>query len=202
MQEPSTEMDALIDRARHRDKAAMTELFDACSQRLLESVRAELGERVRQRLESRDVMQQVYLDALGSIDQFVDRGNDAFFQWLRRIAVNRICDADRRSFRTERRGAELRAADVAGRTAMDMLFAQVSGSITSPSGVAGRADSVQRLSQALEKLGADQQQAIRLRYLSQLSVAETAERMDRSEKAVRSLCVRALIQLREVLGED
>ena len=65
-----------------------------------------------------------------------------------------------------------------------------------------RARSVQRLSQALEQLGADQQQAIRLRYLSQLSVAETAERMDRSEKAIRSLCVRALIRLREFLGED
>ena len=201
MESSGCEMDDLIERARRKDRDALTRLFDACSQRLLDSVRAELGDRLRQRLESRDVMQQVYLDALGRIDQFVERGDDAFFQWLRQIALHRICDVDRKAFKTARRGAEVRAADVAGRTAMDLLFERVSGSVPSPSAVAVRADAAERLRRALDQLGGDQQVAIRLRYLSQLNVAGTAERMDRSERAVRSLCVRALIRLRELLGE-
>jgi DNA-directed RNA polymerase specialized sigma24 family protein len=53
----------------------------------------------------------------------------------------------------------------------------------------------------VEGLSDDQRQVIELRYLSQLNVAETAAKMDRSERAVRSLCVRALIRLRELLDD-
>ena len=179
----------------------MTELLEAHSQRLLESVRAELGNRVRQRLESQDVMQQVYLDALGNIDQFVDRGHDSFFRWLRRIAVNRICDTDRRAFQTVKRGAEIRAADLGRDASMINLLDELAGSVTSPSGAANRSDRIRLLRQALDQLTDDQGEVIRLRYLNQLDVAETAAKMDRTERAVRSLCVRALIRLRELLGD-
>jgi len=47
-------------------------------QRLLDSVSSELGERLRQRLESQDIMQQVYMDALNNINQFTDRGRGSF----------------------------------------------------------------------------------------------------------------------------
>jgi RNA polymerase sigma-70 factor (ECF subfamily) len=94
----ATNVTTLIEQARQGDEAALNELLKRHSQRLLESIRGELGERLRQRLESQDVMQQVYLDALDSIDRFVDRGHDSFFAWLKRIALNRICDADRRRF--------------------------------------------------------------------------------------------------------
>ncbi len=198
--EPDRE-DDLIARARRRDDDALSRLMETHKDRLLESIRAELGERVRMRLESQDVMQQVYLDALASIDQFVERGDDAFFRWLRRIAVNRICDAGRRAFQTAKRGKEVRAADVPLDASIEHLFDELAGSLTSPSGAADRADRIRLLRQALDQLGDDQHEVIRLRYLCQLSVAETAAKMDRSERAVRSLCVRALIRLREILGD-
>ncbi len=112
--EESAEVRRLIEQAREHDEAAMGELLSTHAQRLLASVRAELGERLRQRLESQDVMQQVYLDALRNIDKFVDQGHDSFFRWLRRIAVNRICDVDRKAFKTEKRGKEVRVGDVGG----------------------------------------------------------------------------------------
>ena len=189
----SDSMERLIARARERDEAALGELFDANAQRLLESVRAELGEKLRQRLESQDVMQQVYLDVLHDIERFESRGDDAFFQWLRRIAINRICDADRRGFQAAKRRGEVRAADVGPEA--------IGGSGPRPSMAAGFGEQVRLLEGALAKLGEDQRQAIELRYLRQLNVAETAARMDRSERAVRSLCVRALIRLRELLGD-
>lgn len=198
---PPNELAALIARARQRDEQALAELLQAHAQRLLESIRSELGVRLRQRLESQDVMQQVYLDALQDIDRFVDQGHDSFFAWLRRIALNRICDADRKAFQTAKRGAEIRAADLRPDTSMAPLLEALAGSLTSPSRAVDVAEQERRLRQALEQLGEDQGRAIELRYLHQLNVAETAAKMDRSERAVRSLCVRGLIRLRELLGD-
>ncbi|MBU0754882.1 MAG: sigma-70 family RNA polymerase sigma factor, partial [Planctomycetes bacterium] len=57
------------------------------------------------------------------------------------------------------------------------------------------------LNSALNQLSDDHREVISLRYLKQLNVTETAEKMGRSERAVRSLCVRALIHLRQLLGD-
>jgi RNA polymerase sigma-70 factor (ECF subfamily) len=189
----------LVSRARQRDEAAFAELVELYGQRLLQAVRAELGDRLRQRLESQDVMQQVYLDALHNIDQFVDRGPDSFFAWLRQIAQNRICDADRKAFQTLRRGGEVRARDLAGDASLDLLIDALAGSVSTPSCAAGRTEQARLLRTAVAALNDDQRQVIELRYLKQLNVAETAAKMDRSERAVRSVCARALIRLRELL---
>ena len=202
---PSIEEDKLadlIERARRRDEVALSELIRLYSDRLLDSVRSELGRRLRMRLESQDVMQQVYLDALRSIDQFADRGHDSFFAWLRRIAVNRICDADRRAFQTEKRRGELRAADLGPDASMVSLLDQIAMTTSSPSNAVNLTDRIHLLEHAMDQLSRDQREVIRLRYLSQLNVAETAAKMDRSEQAIRSLCVRALIRLRELIGDD
>ena len=198
-QEKHDQLTPLIERARQRDETALSELFKAHTQRLLESIRADLGDRLRQRLESQDVMQQVYLDALNNIDRFEGRGRDSFFAWLRRIALNRICDVDRKAFKTVKRGGEMRAADLGSHTSAVRLLDQLAGTITSPSMKADFADRVMALQGALDELSDDHRQVISLRYINQLNVAETAAKMDRSERAVRSLCARALIRLRELL---
>lgn len=191
----------LIEKARQGDRSALAALFDSHAQRLLASVRAELGERARQRLESQDVMQEVYLDALRSIDRFVDRGSDSFLVWLRRIAVNRICDVDRRNFKTLKRGREARMGDLGADESMMGLLDIVSASMTSPSQAVDRTDRVQRLRRALIDLDEDHRRVIHYRYLQQLSVADTAARMGRSDRAIRSLSVRALLRLRELLAD-
>ncbi len=194
-------LQGLIDRARGRDEEALEQLLSVHAQRLLESVRAELGERLRRRLESQDVMQQVYLDALRDIERFENRGDDAFFQWLRRIAINRICDADRRGFQAAKRRGEVRAADLGPDGSMAGLIEAIREPGARPSLAAGLGEEVALLERALGQLSEEHRQVIELRYFRQLNVAETAARMERSERAVRSLCVRALIRLRELLGD-
>jgi RNA polymerase sigma-70 factor (ECF subfamily) len=197
----ANQVDELIRRAQQHDERAMAELLTSHTQRLLESVRAELGDRLRTRLESQDVMQQVYLDALNNIDKFVSQGHDSFFRWLHRIALNRICDADRKAFKTTKRAGELRVGDMAPADAsvlnlLDHLPVSMSGPVTT----ADRGDRVKLLQQAIEQLSPDHRQVLELRYLKQLSVEETAERMERTDRAIRSMSVRALIRLRELLG--
>jgi len=191
----------LIQRARAQDERAMAELLQIHAQRLRESIRSELGDRLRQRQESQDVMQQVYLDALRSIAHFVDRGHDSFFAWLRRIALNRICDLDRQAFQAAKRRGEVRLADLALDASRIRLLDDLSSSGTSPSMAADLGDRIRLLEGALAQLTPAQSEVLDLRYMENLSVAETAEKVGRSERAVRSLCVRALIRLRELLGD-
>jgi len=199
--ESKQQSDDLIHRAQQRDEGALEQLLKANTQRLLISVRAELGQRVRQRLESQDVMQQVYLDALQNIDNFENWGPDSFFQWLRRIAINRICDVDRKAFKTKKRAGELREGDLGRDESMVQLLDLLGGSVTTPSLAAGLPERVNLLRRSLEQLSEDQCEVIQLRYINQLNVAETAAKMGKSEQAVRSLCARTLIRLRELLGD-
>ena len=193
----------LIQRARQGDEAAMERLVALHADRLKRFIREELGDRLRRRMESRDVMQQVCLDAIRGLDRFTDRGPDSFYAWLRTIALNRIRDEDRKAFQTKKRAGagEMRSADLARDGSMAGLLDRLSGSFTTPSRAADRADRVRLLEAALARLAPDRREVIRLRYLQQRSVAETAGIMGRSEQAVRSLCVRALIHLRELLAD-
>lgn len=65
-------------------------------------------------------------------------------------------------------------------------------------------DTVARLTvrAAVHDLPGPQREVVVLRYFLQLTVAETASRMARSEQAVRNLTHRAMRQLRESLGVE
>lgn len=205
------EAENLIVNAKNGDEQALTELFKAYKDQLLESIRVELGEKLRQRLESQDIMQQVYIDALTYINHFEQnreegiegregRG-DPFFAWLKKIAINRICDVDRQAFRTQKRGGEVRSADLNLDASINMLFGEIGGSMTSPSGVVNRSERVEKLKDAMARLSEEHRLVLELRYFNQLNVAETAAKMEKTERAVRSMCVRAIIRLRDLLGD-
>jgi RNA polymerase sigma-70 factor, ECF subfamily len=60
----------------------------------------------------------------------------------------------------------------------------------------------QTLEPALARLTAEQRQAVELRFLQGMSVAETSAAMKRSEEAVKKLQARALANLRRALTEQ
>lgn len=62
-------------------------------------------------------------------------------------------------------------------------------------------DSIDAFRNALDRLDEDRREVIRLLYINQLSVTETARKLDRSERSVQNLCARALIHLRDHLGD-
>ena len=57
----------------------------------------------------------------------------------------------------------------------------------------------ERLRRALSKLTEEQAQVITLRFLEDLSIAEVAEIMDKTEGAVKALQYRAVLALRRVM---
>ena len=65
-----------------------------------------------------------------------------------------------------------------------------------------RALDVERTRQALRMLAAEQQEVLILRFGQMLSLEETADIMDKSVSAVKSLQFRAVNTLRQILGES
>ncbi len=195
------EVRALVKRSKSGDKEALESLIQEYRERIHEFVRKELGKHLRRKSESEDLVQQACLAAIKEIERYEEKKDGSFFGWLKTIALNRIRDLHRREFQAKKRKGEIRTGDMNPWNSALRLLEKISGSGTSPSMAMNRQDMIRCLEEALGKLPRSQEEAIRLRYFSQLTVEEAAERMGKTEASVRALCVRAIVKLRGLLKD-
>ncbi|MHC5211488.1 MAG: RNA polymerase sigma factor [Planctomycetota bacterium] len=173
----------LVDAACAGDRAALATLFARHEGRLLAFVRARMSTDLGRRITPEDVLQETLLEASRKLDSFVPQEDGAsFYRWLVGIARHKVMEADRA------RQAKKRAAEIE-------LDRDPARSQTSPSGHAMRAEGASRLHEALATLPERQAEAVRLRYLEGMSLAETADRLACSESAVKALVARGLAAL-------
>ena len=135
--------------------------------------------------EAEDVTQQVFERMLESIKRYEPRGAP-FASWLFRIAHNLIVDHVRRSRSGERAVEAVRTSTVTDDPEADAL-ARSEGS---------------EIRGLLSRLNDSQRQVLELRFAAQLNVAETAEAMQRSVDAVKSLQYSALKALRALMASE
>jgi RNA polymerase sigma-70 factor, ECF subfamily len=88
-----TESIELVRRAQRGDRDALGRLFERYYARVRGVVRVRLGEPLREFLESGDIVQETFAQALASFDRFEVRDEARFLDWLSRLAENRIRDA-------------------------------------------------------------------------------------------------------------
>jgi RNA polymerase sigma-70 factor, ECF subfamily len=179
---------ALLTAARAGSPDALGLLFERHSRRLLALIRLRLGPSLRAHLESRDILQETWLKALGHLDGFRGEGTASFMAWMSRIAANEIRDrADRhgRQRRDAARESPVPNAD------LDALAA----SVRSQTSRIALDESLQRLERALETLSPEHREVVLLRKLEELTFPEIGERMGRSPDACRQLLARALAAL-------
>ena len=151
--------------------------FGALYEAHFERVYAYVVRRVRDRSEAEDVTAEVFQQALANIARFEWRGLP-FVRWLFRIAANAI--ADRWHRRERERGIQ---AD-ADRTEPKSEEVEAHAS----------------LFRLVDRLPADQQRVIHMRFVEQKAIREIAAELGRSEGAVKQLQFRAIAGLRERLG--
>jgi RNA polymerase sigma factor (sigma-70 family) len=118
------------------------------------------------------------------------------------VADGRLIHAIRRHA-TAKRGGGRPALDVMidGSSAIPLLELLEVDTHTPSRSTAGH-EVAAALQQALSGIPKDYREAVRLRFLEGLSVAEVASRMERTEWSIHKLCARGLRELRVALGDS
>lgn len=166
--------------------AAREDLLARLRPRLVLWAASRMGPALRVKTDPEDLAQEILLALHAGLPTVEFEDARRFFAWVFKVAESRVADAARHVAAEKRRPAARDAATQA-----------------SPSEAAIRGESFQRLHAAIAALPEDYSLVIRLRRIEELTCAETAERMRRSESAVRVLYFRALQALREsLLDED
>lgn len=168
-------MEEVIRRAQAGDRDALAELWRSYQHLLLRYFR---GKGVP---DPEDVASVVWIEVASGLVRF-EGGEPEFRRWLFTIAARRRID-DMRS--TRRRSDRLEREQ--------QLFVAPDSSI--PADVVERSDSLDTALAAIRTLPPDQAEAVLLRVLADLSVAEVAAIMGRREGAVRVLVHRGLKRL-------
>jgi RNA polymerase sigma-70 factor, ECF subfamily len=176
-------------------------------ERLLLEFYPRLAARVERRLprllrathSADDIVQETFAEAFRTISDFCPRGEGSFFAWLSTTADNRIIDATRAQRAAKRGGGR---APIAGSpSSVAALVDVLRVSQGTPSRAARRNEVAGAVHVALAGLKEEYREAIGLRYLAALPVAEVAARMGKTESSVHKLCSRGLQELRESMGE-
>ncbi len=170
----------LVSKAQQGDSAAFAELYETYAPVVYRFLRRRLDgsdEVVH------DLTADVFVKVYEKLDRYVERGLP-FTAWLYRIAHNHLVDYLRTLPRYQ----------------ASPLDESIEVAEHHSSSAFGRVLDRETLEPALARLTAEQRQAVQLRFLEGLSVAETAHRMGRSDEAVKKLQARALANLRRHLA--
>lgn len=193
----------LVSRAVSGEPLALERLLLDHHRDLLQRIQDRVPASLRSTFSAEDLLQETFADVFRDIRQFRPGGAGSFSRWLETIADHRVLDAIRAN-RADKRGggrAPVEASPRVDDSAVFTLLDIVAVHERTPSRSAAGHEAIAAVQAAIGRLKPDYRDAIRMRYIEGLSVAETAAQMDRTERAVHKLCSRGLQKLRESLGE-
>ena len=182
-----SETTTLLRSAKDGSEEALNSLFERCAGKLLALIRLRLDRKLRERLESRDILNAALLKAFQRIDTFEESNSASLMGWLARIAENEI--RDQRDYHGRQR------RDVGREVDMEHGLDLLEGRIRSQTSRLVLGEELELLERALENLEEEHREVILLRKLEELSFAEIGERMKRSPDACRMLLARAMTTL-------
>ncbi len=195
----STETQALLEKVRAGDAAALEQLFARHRPYLRRVIEARLDRKLSARVDASDVIQETQLDAARRIEKFLELASIPFKVWLRKTAHERLVDIHRRHAGAARRSVK-REVPLADRTALQFAQAMV-GSGTTPSRHVSKQELVQRVRQAVATLPAVDREILLMRSLEGLSYTEAGYILDLDPVTARKRHGRALLRLHKSLRE-
>ena len=193
---------ALLEQARQGDREALGHLLEAQRVDLHRLAERQLDRRIAVRMDASDIIQQTFLEAHRSFQQFAGQDARQLAAWLERILDHKIAGAIRDHALLQKRNVRRDRSmdDSHGRLAS--LKQQLDGGISTPSQKAIRGEQEQLLMQALSVLPNDQREAVRLRHLEGWALSDIARHLGRSPTATAGLIKRGMQALRRQLCQD
>ncbi len=199
--EPNEE--ELASKVQAGDSAALGQFITLRRLPLLAYIERRLGAALRRKLEPDDLLQEVSAEALRALPTAALGDRDPF-GWLCQIAEFRIIDAHRRFFGSQKRAAGREVSlDAPGNDSSGGgLIHLLAASMTTASQAFSKDQKQMRMYAALDQLPEDHREALRLRYLEGLPSKEIAQRLNKSDGAIRVMLTRSLAKLQTLLGDE
>jgi RNA polymerase sigma-70 factor (ECF subfamily) len=173
-------LEELALRSADGDENAFAEIYGT----LLDPIFRYLYWNLNSREDAEDLAEEVFLRCLVNIDGY-NPARGPFKAWAFRIAHNLLVDHQRRR---GRRGQEELKEDLRD------------GAISAQEGLEEE-ERARALREALKKLPPNQRQVVAMKYFAEMSNAEVAKAMGRSEGAINALQHRALRHLGKILDD-
>lgn len=191
----------LVANAQAGDKHALNELCSRYMQRVVAAVRIRLGAKLREKMQSSDIVQQVMLDAFRNVNSFEFRTDGAFLHFLNKLVENRIRDEADRLEAKKRDPIREIALDLgrSGQSANPLDLEDIAA--RSPSDFAVLGEELGQLEKAMDRLGdksTEQRDLLVAVKIEGRSYQELAEEQGTTEDAVRMRVKRAMIELTKI----
>jgi RNA polymerase sigma-70 factor (ECF subfamily) len=200
----SPDTDRLLDLAQNGEPDARQQLLARHQHRLRKMVGLHLDRRLAARVDPSDVVQETLAEADRKLAGYLRDRPLPFYPWLRQIAHERLVKLHRRHLAAKKRSARREEPGVLElpEESVFELASRLVAPGSAPSKHLLRQEVRQRVQQALAELRDTDREVLVLRYLEQLSTAETAAVLGIKEGAVKVRHLRALERLRKHLGAD
>lgn len=171
---------SLVRRAQQKDAQALTQLYEA----YFDKIYRYIAMRIRNEMEAEDMTQQVFMKMLQSISSYKSQGVP-FSSWIYRIAHNQVIDFLRQQNKKATVDIDNLSLPSVGDDPQHMVEQQID---------------ITDLKKATRQLTAAQQEVLSLRFAGELSIAECADIMEKSEGAIKALQHSAVVALRKALA--
>jgi len=197
MTERAQEIAHWLNSARAGSDDALGQALEACRGYLLSIAQKEMDPDLRAKGGASDLVQETFLKAYRHFEHFNGSAEPELLMWLRRLLLNSLVDFHRLYRDAQKRQAN-REVPLAAGDSSPVNRADIADQGPTPSNVAMEHEKGAALQKALEQLPEDYRTVLLLRYQEEQSFKEIAQRMNRSENAVRKLWARAAERLQEV----
>lgn len=176
----------LVSRAQQGDQSAVNELYSRHLPRALAAARIRLGPKLREHLDSSDIVQGACLNSLAKLSKFRFTTQGAFNKHLATEVQREIVDQARKRERKKRQPAQ--RAEQASASMEDTR-------LPTPSQIIMQRGNIQRLWNAIDQLPEECRELIVASKIEEVGWDELAERVGKSPDAVRMQAQRCMEKL-------
>ena len=191
----------LLKEARNGDASAAGVLLERCRNYLNLVARTQLEHALAVRADASDIVQETFLEAHRDLHRFKGSSEHELLAWLRTILNRNLIDqiryhgAQRRDWRRDG------SLELMVEQSSAAIHAALGLSTNTPGQKVIKKEQSLRFADALEQLKAEYREVIVLRNLLGMTHTQVAEKLGRTEGAVRMLWVRALEALKSELKD-
>jgi RNA polymerase sigma-70 factor, ECF subfamily len=190
---------------RSRGQEAVPGIFRQYRAKLLRMIAFRLDRRIIGKVDGEDVLQDVSIEAVRRLPQYLDQPTVPVLVWLRQLTSQTLIDIHRRylgaRMRDVNKEIDLHWGGLADASSPS-LAGQLADSLTTPSQCAVRGEAVAALKTVLEQLDPIDREVLVLRHLEELSNNEVAQVLGIDKFAASKRYLRALARLRNMMPAE